>query len=145
MEQIIYTIRNIRGEMKIPPSMAIDLYIIGESDTVVKNKKIIEALIKTSKIEVTKSAPELPFSATGAVGDLKILIPLPKELAEKEMDRLEKGREKLSHQIGQLRNQLANEGFLANANPAFVEKQKQTLKSAEAELQAIMAKLDSTL
>ena len=145
MEQIIYTIRNIRGEMKIPPSMAIDLYILGESDTVVKNKKIIEALIKTNKIEVTKNAPELPFSATGVVDNLKILIPLPKELAKKEMDRLEKGREKLSHQIGQLRNQLANEGFLANANPTFVEKQKQTLASAETELKAIMAKLDSTL
>ena len=32
MEQVVYTIRNIRGEMKLPPGAATDVYIIGQAE-----------------------------------------------------------------------------------------------------------------
>ena len=52
MEQVIYTIRNIRGEMKLSPGTATDVYIIGKGDhpdwkTIKENGRMIGALIRT--------------------------------------------------------------------------------------------------
>ena len=45
MEQVVYTIRNIRGEMKLPPSTATDVYLLGDASdpdwkTVEKNAQL---------------------------------------------------------------------------------------------------------
>ena len=143
MEKVVYTIRNIRGEMKIPPALATDLYLMGANKAVEENLKIIRALVKVDKIHLVNQPPKLPFSATGAIGQLKLLIPLPQELADKEKVRLEKERERLSKQCNHLRAQLANQDFLAKAHPSFVEKQRNSLLAFEEELKVILSKLST--
>ncbi|MFZ0566305.1 MAG: valine--tRNA ligase [Chlamydiales bacterium] len=141
IEKIVYTIRNIRGEMNIPSNTATDVYLIGKSPQVQENLKMILALVKIDRLELTPEIPSLKFSATGFVGDLKIMIPLPKNLVEKEKERLEKEREKNLQNRERIQTLLSNADFLSKAKPELVEKQRLALSQIEKDLQSIQEKL----
>lgn len=148
MEQIIYSIRNIRGEMKLSPGTATDIYIIGGKtdpnwQIIEKNTSIISALIRTQKLEVQSEEPILGFSCTGVCGSVKIMVPLPDSMRIEEMERLKKEKEKLFLSLEKLSNQLANEEFVTKAPPQLIEKQKVQLSQGTAELEQITKKLDA--
>ena len=52
LEKIIYTIRNIRGEMNIPPNVATDIYLMGDFQ---ENLELLRALVKIDKIAYYRS------------------------------------------------------------------------------------------
>jgi valyl-tRNA synthetase len=148
MEQVVYTIRNIRGEMKLSPGTATDVYIIGQADDldwqiVQSNIHLIAALVRTQKIEVLTSNPKLGFTCTGAYHALKIILPLPEEMLKQELQRLSKERDKLSVSLEKLRTQLANIDFVSRAPAHLIEKQQQQLAQGERELEEILRKLHS--
>lgn len=143
MEKIIYSLRNIRAEMHIPPQMAIDVFLIGNNEAVRQNLKIVEALVKTQSITMTSTPPQMGFSASAMVGDLTLLVPVPAELAQKEKARLEKELEKTEQLLERIRVQLSNPDFLEKAKPELIEKQKQQLLQSEQDLKTIQAKLRS--
>jgi valyl-tRNA synthetase len=143
---VVYMIRNIRGEVKLPPSAATDVYIIGKENDpnflkVQQNCNIITALVRTNKIEFHTTEPEAGFCSMGVSGTLKIMIPVPEEFLKQEKVRLEKELEKLSGSLDRLRKQLSNQEFVKNAPPELIEKQKNSLEQAEAEIGQITAKL----
>ena len=136
LEKIIYTARNIRGEMKIPPQIATDIYIVGTG--LENHLHIIQALVKAGKVEMVAKAPALGFYATGVVEEYTVIIPLPKEMAEKERGRLEKELEKAAQNCDRIETLLSNPEFLEKAKPELIEKQRETLsqnKQAQAEIQ----------
>ncbi len=148
MEQIIYTIRNIRGEMKLSPGTATDVYIMGQAtdpdwQTAQENTLMINALVRTQKIEVLTQELSLGFTCTGVCRSLKIMLPLPQELLKQEMVRLNKEKDKLTVSLEKLRAQLANTEFTSKAPPQLIEKQQQQLAQGEKELEAIQQKLQS--
>lgn len=148
MEQVIYTIRNIRGEMKLSPGIATDLYIIGEAaDTdwqiIKSNIQMIAALVRTQKIEVLTAQPSLGFTCTGVYRSLKIILPLPEELLKQELQRLTKEKDKLAISLEKLRTQLSNADFVSRAPAQLIEKQQQQLAQGENELKEISQKLAS--
>jgi valyl-tRNA synthetase len=138
LEEIVYTIRNIRGEMSIPPTMATDIYLVGDFQ---ESTDILGALVKTEKITVCATPPTFGMSATGIVGDLKIVVPLPRELAQKERARLEKEREKCTQTLEKLKTLLSNPDFHEKANPELVQKQKNALEQAQRELEILVDKI----
>ncbi len=142
MSQVVYMIRNIRGELKLPPGISTDVYIVGAPqdpslESIRQNKDIISALIKVNKMDCVTEEPSLGFSSMGVVDTLKIVVPLPEEFKQQEKLRLEKESEKLAAQIEKLEKQLANEEFTKNAPAALVEKQKATLEQSRQELKRI--------
>lgn len=146
VERIVYSIRNIRGEMKLPPGTATEVHLVGSSgdpnlNTVKNNLGIISALVRTTDIKLHEKEPKLGFASTGVVETLKILIPLPSQLVEQEKTRLNKEKEKLMTGLERARKQLDNEDFLKNAPPALIEKQQHQLQQAEKELAGILGKL----
>ncbi len=148
VEEIIYTIRNLRGEMKLPPAAAIDAYIIGSGhkfDLVQSNQQMIAALVRTKSIQFSETEPDLPFASTGVAGSLKVMIPLPKELIEQEKKRLQKEEEKLIGQIERLQMQLANPNFTEKAPRELVDKQRAQLSQNESELVSIKQMLKQML
>lgn len=147
MEEIIYTVRNLRGEMKIPPGTSTDIYIVGNSEhlnIVQNNLHIISALIKTSHISCNATEPHLGFSAVGVVRDFKIIIPLPIEMQLQERNRLSKEKEKLETSILKIGSQLSQADFLEKAPQQLVEKQKKQLAQWENELAVIINKLSAS-
>lgn len=146
MEQVVYTIRNIRGEMKLPPGAATDVYIIGQPEdrdwkVIQDNTQLISALVRTQKIVVETAEPTLGFVCTGVCRSLKIILPLPEELLKQELIRLEKEKEKLTVSLEKLRTQLGNPEFVGKAPAQLIEKQRQQLAHGEKELEEITKKI----
>jgi valyl-tRNA synthetase len=127
IDEIIYTIRNIRGEMKLAPSMATDIYFITKSKDIIENQAIFSALIPTKNIIISNSDPDIAFAGTALIKDVKVFIPLPQEMQEHEKNRLNKENEKLKQNIEKLKGQLSNASFLEKAPKQLVEKLQQQL------------------
>jgi len=144
--KIVYMIRNIRAEMKIPLGAAVEIHIIGEKNgenyiTVDANRKIIEALTKISSLTMHSEEPQLGFVSTGVVEDLKIVIPMPEQLRKQEQIRLEKERERLEKYLKKLKVQLANKAFMSKAPDHLIENQRQLKKRTQTELNIVLNKL----
>ena len=146
VDKAVYTIRNIRGEMKVPPGTATDVYIIGingdpHARILKDNLGIVQALVRVGKLEVVTAEPDLGVAATGVVDSLKIAIPLPAEMLVQEKVRLSKEQERLSTSLEKLRTQLSNEEFVAKAPAALLDKQRELRSQTERELEAVQTKL----
>lgn len=145
MDELVHAIRNIRAEMQLPPSTATDLYIQAkEADVsfIRENLVIIEALVKLNQIHFTEKEQSLPMSASAVVGNVKLIIPLPQEMREKEKTRLTKEKEKLIQLENSLKEKLANQDFVQKAPAQVVDKLKASLDQAEKELAEVMKKIE---
>lgn len=146
--KIIYSIRNLRGEMKLPPTLATDVYIVGSEKNpnfslIKTNAKIIFALIKINQIEFTESLPNLEFYSSSLVEGLQIIIPMPLEFIEQEINRLCKEKNRLSYEVERIGFQLSNEDFIRRAPEELVLKQKEIFEKTKAELEAVINKLEN--
>ncbi len=144
--QVVYTIRNIRGEMNIPPKTETEVHIVGMENSVQyplvkQNRAIIEALVKTQSIKFHNNDPQFDFASFGIVENLKVIIPMPKELVQQEAIRLEKEKERLEKQQVKIKNQLDNENFVSKAPKELIDKTKSQLEQIEKELVEVTAKL----
>lgn len=147
VEEMIYTIRNIRGEMKLPPNMATDIHIIGAAHDphfgiINDHRHLISALVKTTSVQMHEKDPSIGFSSTGMLNALKISIPLPAEMLKQEQDRLQKEKDRLATSIEKTKHQLSNQEFVSNAPAHLVEKQKAALQQSERELQEVISKIE---
>ena len=143
MHAFVHAIRNIRAEMQIPPSEKTDLILIGagpEAEMVKEHQSILQALTPTKSIQFSSKEPDA-FGATVLVGEVKLFIPMPAALKEKEKIRLEKEKEKIAKLIESTQQKLANEDFFSKAPKEVVEKLKNALQQSERQLHEISLKL----
>jgi valyl-tRNA synthetase len=146
VERVVYTIRNIRGEMKLPPNVTTDVHIVGEASDenyrlLQKHGNIVTALVRTKSLELHTAMPKLGFASVGAIDTLKVMIPLPDELLKQEKVRLAKEQERLTTALDRIRGQLSNEEFVSRAPAQLIEKQKALQQQTERELAEVASKL----
>ncbi len=146
LDNIIHSIRTIRAEMQISPGVATDLMIVAEPhDPLCKlaheNQALISSLVRLRSISFATQEKPHAFSASALVEGIKLIIPLPEELREKEKMRLKKEEEKLIAQQNKTRTQLANSGFLERAPKHLIEQLQAQLAQNEKELEGIVKKL----
>lgn len=145
ISQFIHAVRNIRAEMQIPPAEKTSLTLIGsgaEVEFLKMHSKVLLALTPTQTIEYAEKEPAL-FGATAIVGSLKLLIPMPESLKQKEKARLEKEQEKIEKLIESTKMKLSNEEFCAKAPPEVVEKLQNALQQSKQQMSEIKQKLSS--
>ena len=114
----IRAIRNRRAEMNVPPSRK------AKADTFRDGTQFIQKLASASQVEVAES-----FEIEGAVNivtaDAKIYIPMDELVdREKELARLNKELEQVKKRLAQSEGKLNNQGFVAKAPEAVIEKVK---------------------
>lgn len=148
VEQVVYTIRNIRGEMKLPPSSSTDVHIVGDPEDqqyyiIRDHRHIISALVRTNSIEMHYGEPIVGFASTGMLNKLKIVIPLPDELLKQEKARLEKEKGRLTTALEKIRIQLSNQEFVNNAPPQLIDKNRSQMQQSERELDEVCKKLEA--
>ena len=146
VDSVIHAIRNIRAEMQLPPGTSTDLFVIGaakELKVLQENQTALQALVRIQNLRFEEKEKNLPFSASAVVGNIKLIIPLPEEMREKERVRLTKERDKLIAQQNKTREQLANPQFVERAPKELVEKLKAGIAQAEKELAEITKKLSA--
>ena len=133
---IITSIRNIRGEMQIPPSRKLQVLISVPDE---KLKSIVEAgnnyiinlaNLETVSVEVNLAEPK--GVATGVVGPLLVFVPLTGivDIAG-EKARLEKEIAKVQKDLDQCTRKLANRDFCEKAAAAAIKKEEDKLKESK--------------
>lgn len=144
--EVITAIRTIRAEMQLSPGVECALHVVGEETPLMRllreNQGMVSALIRLSSITFGKKGPEKGLLATAHVSNLRLIVPLPEEMREKERLRLHKNRDKLIDQQRQLAGKLGNESFVSRAPKELVDSTKQLLSQTEVELTEVGKKLE---
>ncbi|MEW6515684.1 MAG: valine--tRNA ligase [candidate division FCPU426 bacterium] len=121
--EVIYAVRNIRGEMNVPPAARVKLLIRPtgtQAGSLASHVGVIKELAKVSELVIDASAVKPPMSATAVAGGLELFIPLEGliDLA-KERERLAKEIRTLEELLTRQEAKLSNEQFISRA-PAEV-------------------------
>ncbi len=151
LKGVITGVRNIRGEMKIPPSQELDvLFAHGNADDkrrMDENAAFLKKLAKLSSLTWLDNPEQAPMSATALVGKMEVLVPMAGLIdKDAELSRLQKELDRLSGEIKRVEGKLANEKFVANAPEAVVAKEREKIAAAQesyAKLKEQYAKIEA--
>ena len=145
--RIITGIRNIRGEMNIPPSKHLDIIanIPNKKDflLVMENIEYIKVLAKIEKIEVQPGAQKPKHSATAVVGENEIHVLLEGILDfREEISRITRELKRMEKEIAGARRKLDNKAFLEKAPPDVVQKVKNKMQAMELRIEKLQKNLE---
>ncbi|GAA4083124.1 valine--tRNA ligase [Zhongshania borealis] len=148
LKSVILAIRNIRGEMNVPPGKALSLILKNGGDEDLRrlngNRQALAKLAKLDDIQWLTASDEAPMSATQLVGGMEVLVPMS-GLIDKvaEIARLEKEVQKLDKDIQRIQGKLGNAGFLAKAPADVVTKEQEKLAAQQAAQQTLSEQIKS--
>ncbi|GMU85144.1 MAG: valine--tRNA ligase [Ignavibacteriales bacterium] len=124
LQDVITGVRNIRGEMNIPPSKALAVFVRGASLSPVY-AEYIKKLAKASEVTISENLIKPAKSASSVVRDCEIFVPLEGLIdLDAERLRLEKEIARLKGALTGVEKKLANQSFVANAPADVVAKEK---------------------
>jgi valyl-tRNA synthetase len=134
----ILGIRQIRGEMDIPPGRKLAVILQNASaqdlEYLERNQPYLARLagIETARILGAQSAP---ISAVALLGSMEILVPMAGLIDPlAELDRLEKRRRKADADLGKLTAKLDSAEFAKNAPPEIVAKDRRRMEDLRIEI-----------
>ncbi len=148
IKKVIVGIRNIRGEMNIPPGKLLPVFFKnGDTEDqrrMEENRHYLTRLANLESVTWLTPADSAPMSATALAGTMEILVPMA-GLIDKtaEMTRLGKEIDRLQKDIQRTQGKLGNEKFVSNAPAAVVEKERDKLASAHAALDKMQQQLET--
>jgi len=146
LKEIVYSIRNLRGEYNISPSVSINVVLKIEDDVkksfLEKNETCIKKLAKVNNLsfvkEYRKSAEESIYVGSGFEIYARVaeLINI-----EKEKEKIQKEIERLTKQIENIRAKLSNPSFLEKAPLEVIEREQKKLDDWTEELKKLKSSL----
>ena len=146
LKAVIVGIRNIRGEMNIPPGKALTVLLRNgdqnDQRRLAQNSQYLRKLTKLTHISWLPPDAEIPMAATALAGELEILVPMA-GLIDKaaEISRLDKEISKLESDLARLRGKLENASFTDKAPAAVVAREQDKMQSQKQALETLQAQL----
>ena len=143
---VIRAIRNIRGEMDVPPGKQVTALLDCKSEEACRileeGAAAIRVLGKVGEMTIGQSLDRPEQSATQVAGEVEISLPLAGlvDIAEEEK-RLQKEIAKVQKDVDLFTRKLANEKFVANAPAHVLEKDRGKLKDAEEKIGVLQESL----
>ncbi|MBP2559272.1 valyl-tRNA synthetase [Neorhizobium galegae] len=141
---LVTGLRSARAEMNVPPSAVAPLVVVGANELTQarlrRHEAAVRRLARVETIELADAAPK--GSAQIVVGEATACLPLGNLIdlvAEKA--RIEKAVGKTEAEMDRIGKKLANEKFVANADPEVVAAERERF----AELEVQMANLKTAL
>ena len=147
LQQVILGIRNIRGEMNIPPGKPLPVLLRNGDDhdrsRLTANRLFLMKLANLDSIDWLAAGATAPPAATALAGALEILIPMS-DLIDKhaELARLQKEIDKLQKEVERQQGKLANDSFVAKAPPDVIAKEREKLADNERAMQKLGEQMD---
>ena len=147
LQELIASVRNIRGEMKLGNAVRLPVLLQNvssdEEARLSRIKNQFKALAKVESLEIVKEGDEVPLSSSSMVGQLRVLVPM-KGLIDPtaELARLGKSYDKLKGQAEGIARKLGNEGFVSKAPAEVVDAEKVKLAELEGQLTAMTAQME---
>lgn len=146
LQEVLYAIRNIRGEMRIPPGTAARVLLVAADEEVrelLNTRGDFFTVLTNIKSLIVKEAAEPPaFSATAVAAGVTIYVELPDELKGQERDRLNKEVARLEKECERLVGKLANANFTSKAPADVIQKEQEKLTAQKNEMDQLRAKLE---
>ncbi len=147
LKAAIVGIRNIRGEMAIPPGKEISVLLRNgnnkDKTRLEDNAQYLTKLAKLSDIRFLQDGEEAPAASAALVDDLEILVPMAGLIdREAELARLAKEIDKLDKDAQRVRQKLSNAAFVDKAPAEVVAKERQKLDSQQQALEKLQVQVE---
>jgi valyl-tRNA synthetase len=127
--EIITAIRNIRGEMNVPPGEQIEVLLRPKDRTseeqLKEGENFVQVLAKVKKLTISGTSERPPFSAFAEVRGVEIFVPMDRSRMEGEILRLQKEMGKIEKDIAFVQRKLSNDQFVSKAPPEVVQEEKE--------------------
>jgi valyl-tRNA synthetase len=145
--EIITGIRNIRGEINIPPSLDVDAMVQANDqvirETIARHEDLIVNLAKLKSLTVTGTGERPKSSATAVIEGATIFVYLEGVIDfAKEAERLQKEIAKLNIELAKVSKKLDNEAFLTKAPANVVDDVKEKHARLAEKQQKVHANLE---
>lgn len=146
LQELISSIRNIRGEMNVPPSKKCDVHIKASDkdfeDLINAYPFYIEKLARVENILVGKTIQRPKNSSVSVVKGNEIYIPLEGLIdIAVERERLIKEVERLEKLLDSVNKKLANENFVSRAPEDVVKNEREKQKNFTEALEKVKKNL----
>ena len=137
LKGVIVAVRNIRAEMNIAPGKPLNALLTKgqpeDAERLAQNRPFLAKLAKLESATWLDNPDDAPLSTTQLVGDMEVLVPMAGLIdKDAEIARLKREIDKHDKQISGVEKKLGNEGFMAKAPAAVVEKERGKLADAQA-------------
>jgi valyl-tRNA synthetase len=146
VQNAINAVRNIRGELSVPPSRELELVIhfpdTAQETILGKYQGYFQRLARVTKIRRLEQGEKPKHAASAVLEGGEIFIPLEGIIdLEAERGRIEKEIAHIRRMVDSIRNKLANANFTGRAPGEVVAKEREKLDHFGANL----AKLEKNL
>jgi valyl-tRNA synthetase len=144
-QQIVYWIRNIRGEMNIPPDRRAPVVFKTddrETASLIRDEEAqIRALAKVESISIDPGYAPADTDASAVMAGVEIYVPLRDLIdMDKERARIDKEIEKTGADLDRVEKKLSDKSFTGRAPEEVVERER----DRAAEFRDILSKLEAT-
>ena len=139
----IDSIRNLRSEMKLPPSQKMPLLISGPEAECAAAAPYLQQLARlesVTHVEDLQQAAQGSVAPVAIVGDSKLMLKVEIDV-KAERERLSKEAARLAGEVEKCQSKLGNERFVSKAPAAVVDTEKKRLT----EFTALLAKVEEQL
>jgi valyl-tRNA synthetase len=127
--EVINALRNIRGEMNLPPGETITVLFRTKSEEVEErlreNQSFIQLLALVNKFKFGQDLEKPLYSAFVVLRGVEIFVPMERSRMEEEAKRLQKEILKIVKESAFVIKKLSNEQFLSKAPPEIVQEVKE--------------------
>jgi len=149
LKQVCYSIRNIRGEMNVPPEKKTPVLIRTlkkeVQDVVEEHVEVIKFLARLTKVEYGEHIQKPEGSASAVGSGYEVYLPLKGIIdLEKEKERLARELSKISLEMERAKNKLGNKNFIKKAPQEIITKERERLdeyEKAHRRIEGILASL----
>jgi valyl-tRNA synthetase len=127
--EVITALRNIRGEMDVPPGEQIDVIIRTKvrevEERIERNQLFVRNLARVKSLMIGEEIERPAHSAFAVVQNAEIFVPMDRSRMEEEGRRLQKEISKVEKEIQFVEKKLSNEQFMAKAPAEVVQEEKE--------------------
>ncbi len=147
LQEMIGAIRNMRGEMNIPPGKTAEILIAGgdgqDPAIITQHESYFEHLARTRAVKYDRHLARPKQAASAVVKDFEIYLPLADLIdVNVERNRLEKERQRLEKLLEDLNRRLYSQDFVSKAPQQVVERERQKKSDFETSLKKIVANME---
>ena len=147
IKEAVKGIRNIRGEMNVPPSKKASVIVVSEKEEVLKifeeNKVFFATLGLASDVTLQSTKENIGEDAVSVViADGTIYIPFAELVdIDKEIERLKKEEKKLTGEIKRCEGMLGNPNFVNKAPEKKIAEEREKLEKYKGMMEQVKERL----
>ncbi|HZY10160.1 MAG TPA: valine--tRNA ligase [Bacteroidota bacterium] len=147
VQMVIESVRNVRGELTVPPSREISIIINfqdgSKREIIKKYQSYFQRLARVSSIEELKNGKRPNHSASAVVSGGEVFIPLEGIIdLDAERLRIRKELNRVQGMLEGIQKKLSNENFVGKAPKEVVDKEWEKLESFKVNLEKLKKNLD---